>query len=133
MAATPGYKTIVKFGTSAGSLTAVGQAKSADLTTNAGIYDITVFGDNWKDIIAGINDYSIKCGANFDLAADAVQTTLLNAYLNGTLLYWSISPNNGTNNFTGQGYLKSMPMKFPVNNVSDIEFDLDGNGPLAYA
>ncbi len=133
MPALPGYKTIAKVGLTAATLVAIGQAKSADLSCSAGIYDITVFQLNWKQIIVGINDYKLKVMANFDLAADAAQSTLLTAYLQGNPIFWSVSPNNGVNAFTGQGYLASMPMKFPVNNVSDIEFDLDSNGALAYA
>jgi predicted secreted protein len=113
------------------------QVQTVDLTINGATYDVTVMTGMstpaFKLFIAGLRDWTLKVVGLYDFANDAVQATLWAAFLAGTIEAVSFSPNTGTNAFTGNALITSLPQKFDVKAVSTAEFDFQGTGPLAYA
>jgi predicted secreted protein len=119
------------------SSTALIQVQTIDLTANGATYDITVMTGlstpAWKLFLAGLRDWTIKVTGLYDQANDAVQATLWASFLAGSLNAISFSPNTGTNNFTGNGLITSIPLKYDVKAVEAVEWDFQGTGSLSYA
>jgi hypothetical protein len=119
------------------SAVALIQVQTIDLTANGATYDVTVMTGlstpAFKLFIAGLRDWTLKVAGLYDQANDALQATLWTAYLAGTALPLSFSPNTGTNNFTGNGLITSIPPKFDVKAVETVEWSFQGTGALAYA
>jgi len=119
------------------STVAIIQVQSVELTANGMTYDVTVMSGlstpQWKAFIAGLKDWTLKVIGWFDFVNDAVQNTLWTNYNSGTASAISFSPNTGTNSFTGNALITSIPMKFPIGGAESVEFDFQGTGALAYA
>lgn len=134
MAATAGYKATVQLGPT--TFTTVGGLKTAELSVSNDIYDITAMGGSaWKAKLAGLADYTIKIGGNFDLS-DAQQTALQAAVLTnpGATITWKIFPTGtGGAAYSGTALVKTEGIKFAVSSEEQVTFDLEGNGALTYA
>lgn len=119
------------------STTALIQCQTVDLTSNGATYDVTVMSGlstpAWKAFIAGLRDWTIKVTGLYDFANDAVQATLLAAYFAGTIEPISFTPNSGTNTFSGNALVTTIPLKFDVKAAETMEFDFQGTGPLAFS
>lgn len=119
------------------STVALIQLQTCDLTANGATYDVTVMSGlstpAWKAFIAGLRDWTIKVTGLYDFANDAVQATMLAAYLAGTIEAISFSPNTGTNTFSGNALITTIPLKFDVKAAETAEWDFQGTGPLAFA
>jgi predicted secreted protein len=119
------------------STVALIQCQTVDLTSNGATYDVTVMSGMstpvWKAFIAGLRDWTVKVTGLYDQANDALQATLWAAYENGTIEAVSFSPNAGTNTFTGNALITSIPFKFDVKAASTAEWDFQGTGPLSFA
>lgn len=113
------------------------QCQTCDITSNGTTYDVTVMTGMatpaWKLFIAGLRDWTIKVIGLYDFANDPAQATMLAAYLAGTIEAISFSPNTGTNNFSGNALITTIPLKFDVKAVETAEWDFQGTGPLAFA
>jgi predicted secreted protein len=119
------------------STTAIIQVQTVDLTANGMTYDVTVMTGlttpAWKLFLAGLRDWTIKVTGLYDQANDAVQATLWANVLAGSLNAISFSPNAGTNAFTGNALITSIPLKYDVKAAETAEWDFQGTGALAYA
>lgn len=131
-APTPGYSGIFKVAT-----TAIIQVKTCEIQVKGTTYDVTVMSGLstpvWKAFLAGLKEWTLKITGNYDLQNDAVQNTLWTNFLSGTVNAISFSPNTGTNAFTGNALITSIPFKFDVKTEDTMEFDFQGTGALAYA
>lgn len=129
---TPGFSGVFKVAT-----VAIVQVKSCEIQIKGATYDVTVMNGlstpAWKAFLAGLKEWTLKIIGNYDLQNDAVQNTLWTNFLSGTINAISFSPNTGTNSFTGNAFITSMPFKFDVKAEDTAEFDLQGSGALSYA
>lgn len=130
--ATAGYQGVAKIAT----VTLV-QIQSAELSVAGETYDVTVMTGTadpaWKLFLAGLLSYTIKIVGFWDQVNDADQGTLWTDLTTGVTVAWSFSPNAGTNSYSGNGIITSMPMKWAVNAAGTWEIDLQGTGALAFA
>lgn len=128
---TAGYQGIFKVGS-----TALVQVVNFELNIAGETYDVTIMNGlttpAWKAFLAGLLSYDIKVMANYDQVNDAVQATLWTDITTGVTIAWSFSPNAAAHTYSGNAILKAVPMKFPVNNKEDIEWDLQGTGAISY-
>jgi predicted secreted protein len=91
-------------------------------------------GSSWKTKLAGLADYTIKIGGNFDLS-DAQQAALQAAVLTnpGATITWKIYPSGTGAAYSGTALVKTEGIKFAVSSEEQVTFDLEGNGALTYA
>ena len=129
-AASPGYQGLFKIST-----TPLIQVQSCEVTIAGETYDVTVMTGSsspvWKLFLAGLLSGTVKVVGFWDQVNDAVQATLWSAL--GTTVAWSFSPNAGTNKYSGNGIITSVPMKFAVNAAETWEVDFQATGAIAYA
>lgn len=119
------------------STVAMIQVQTIELTSNGTPYDITTMTGlttpAWQKFLAGLLNWTVKVTGFLDLANDAVQATLWSNFTSGTVNAISYSPNAGTNAFTGNAFITSVPIKGDVKAVTTIEFDMQGTDELTYA
>lgn len=127
MAALAGYGGSAKIGAQL-----VANIGEWDLTADTNMLDVTYFGDQWKDQLAGIHMWSGQLVGRLDASDTQGQIALQNAYLNGTTVSLSLT-GNGTNNYTGTAYIKTLNIKTPASGSVDVTFSIEGTGPLTYA
>jgi predicted secreted protein len=133
MAAQAGYLAIVQIGNTPVTITGV---KTADLTIQGDIYDITDLNNNqWKKKLGGLADYSLKLGGNYDMS-DTQQASLQASIITtpGATVTWKVWPagTGGTHNYSGTGIIKQQAVKIDVSKEQTIEFDIEGSGALTY-
>lgn len=130
--ATAGYQGVAKIGA-----TTIVQVQSCEISAAGETYDVTVMGGTatpvWKAFISGLRSYTVKIAGLWDQVNDADQATLWTDFNSGVDVAWSFSPNAGTNTYSGNAKFTSLPFKFDVKAAETIEWDLQGNGALAYA
>jgi predicted secreted protein len=126
MSAVVGYEGSVKIGTFTVVL-----LNSWELSPSSDILDITSFGDDWKNKIAGLKDWSAKVSGQFDFSDTNGQLALWTAFLNGSTVSLVLSP-DGTQTFTGTAFVKAVSPKAGVADVVSVDIDLDGNDAIAY-
>lgn len=127
---TQGFQGVFKVST-----TALIQIKTCEIATKGGTFDVTAMTGlstpAWKLFLAGLLEWTMKITGNFDIVNDPVQATLWAAL--GTSVPISFSPNTGTNKFSGNAIITSVPFQFDVSKEETMEFDFQGSGALAYA
>jgi predicted secreted protein len=133
---TAGQKAIIQVFNS--TLTTMTGLKTAEISIGVDIYDITdLNSNNWKIKLAGLADYTMKLGGNFDLSdaqqamlqADAITTP-------GATLQWAIWPQGtgGSNKaYRGTCIIKTQDVKFDVKAEEQVSWDLEGNGAITYS
>lgn len=130
--ATAGYQGIFKIST-----VALTQIQSCELSVAGETYDVTVMDGTtspaWKAFLAGLLSYTVKVTGFWDKVNDADQGTAWTDLTTGVTVAWSFSPNAGTNSYSGNGIITSMPMKWAVNAAGTWEIDMQGTGSLSYA
>lgn len=131
-APTQGFQGIFKVGA-----TALIQVQSCEIQANGETYDVTVMTGTstpaWKLFLAGLKSWTIKVTGLYDQANDAVQATMWTNYNNGTVDAVSFSPNTGTNTFSGNALITSLPFKFDVKGAETAEWSFQGTGALTYS
>jgi len=126
-----GFSGFLKIATTPTPTTAVVQYKDGDIPFNSDMYDVSIMGARYKAYIPGLIDAMLNFKANWDQTNDAVQGVLWSAYLAGTLLYFSFSP-NGTNHYDGTAYVKTLKVHDPVNGPAESDFSLQVTGSYSY-
>lgn len=127
MAGTAGKKGKVMIG--ANAVTAL---NSWSLELGLDTLETTAFGDDWKNFIAGLKEWSASAEGAYNVHTDANgQAALQNAFLNGTEVDLKLYVNN-TNYYGGQAIISSLSVEDPVDDVVSISIEFQGNGALAY-
>lgn len=127
MTAVVGFEGHVKIGTHVVVL-----LNSWELSSSADILDITSFGDDWKNKLAGLKDWNAKASGQYDFSDTDGQKAIWDAFLAGSTVGLELSP-DGTQKFTGNAYIKSPPIKAGVADTVTVEFDFEGNDAITYA
>ncbi len=131
---TAGKKAIVQINNS--TYQTVTGVKTAELQIGTDIFDVTdLNGNDWKLKLAGLSQYTLKLGGNFDLT-DAQQTVLQADIITtpGTTVGWKVYPSGvgGTHFFGGSGILKQYTAKFDVATEEASTFEIEGSGAVTY-
>jgi len=111
--------------------TAVAEIHEWNATINADLYDSTVFGDSWKESVAGLKGATGSV-MGYWMLSDTGQTALQNAILGGTTLTLHLSP-NGTNEFAGSAFISQLQEKAPVNGLVEVTFAFTFTGAVTYS
>lgn len=132
---TAGQKCIVQINNT--TYVTVTGLKTAEIQIGTDIYDITDLNSNqWKIKLAGLSDYTMKLGGNFDLS-DAQQAVLQAAVITnpGTAIQWKVYPagTGGTHFYSGSGIIKQQDVKMDVKAEEQVSWDIEGSGAIAYA
>ena len=118
--------------------TAMTGMKTADLQISTDIYDITDLNNNlWKIKLAGLSDYTIKLGGNFDLS-DAQQAQLQADVITtpGQTVLWKVYPagtGTGKKAYAGTALIKTQGVKFDVKAEEQVSWDMEGSGQITYS
>lgn len=129
MPATPGYKGYLKNGANSVALVV-----DWDAQFDAEMYDTTSLnqGNAFKNFIAGLLGSTLKVSVIYDFTDTNGQLAIWNAYLAGTALTMSASP-NGTNAFALTCLVKQINPKVAVNKEVTAALDLQVTGAFSYA
>lgn len=126
MAALVGFGGNVKVGANAVAL-----MDNWELNPSANMLEKTSFQESWKTKLAGLKDWSAKASGRYDFTDTNGQLALWNAFINGTTVAVSFLV-DATHHLDGTAFVKSPPIKAGVDALIDVEFDLEGTGPLVY-
>jgi TP901-1 family phage major tail protein len=127
MAGTAGKKGKVMIG--ANAVTAL---NNWSLELGLDTLETTAFGDEWKNFIAGLKEWSASSEGAYNVHADTNgQAALQNAFLNGTEVDLKLYVNT-TNYYSGQAIISSLSVEDPVDDIVTISIEFQGNGALSY-
>jgi hypothetical protein len=130
MAAIVGYAGSVKVGASGGT-SSVAQLNTWEMPLGADLYDVTVFGDQWKDYLPGLVGSDIKIDGFLDPTDSTGQVLWQTGILTGA----SILPNLYTtvsHYFSGTAYMKTLDIKTPVNAPIALSITATFSGQISY-
>ena len=127
MAALAGYLGNIKIGAHQVAL-----VTDTDFTGTQEMYDITSMGTGSaaKAFIPGLTEGTCKISLKFDYTDINGQVALWNAWLAGTLLTITLTP-NGTNTISFSAYVKQMDIKTAVNKETTADVDLQPTGTIS--
>lgn len=128
MAATPGYQGQVKIGANV-----VANIRSDQFDMQRQMDDLTVMlatPSAFKSYLPVLIDATFQMTANWDLADTNGQLAMQNALINGTLLSFTVTPNNGTNTYAFSGYVKKIGVKNDVQKVNEATYDIQPSGTI---
>lgn len=128
MAATAGYQGQVKIGASV-----IANIKSSQFDMQRQMDDVTVMlatPSAYKVFLPVLIDMTFQITANWDLADTNGQLAMQNALIAGTLLSFTVTPNNGTNTYAFSGYIKKIGVKDDVSKVNEASYDIQPSGTL---
>jgi len=128
MAGTAGKKGKVMLG-----VNAVSALNNWSLELGLDTLETTAFGDEWKNFIAGLKEWSASAEGAYNVHTDTDgQAALQNAFLNGTEVDLKLYVNS-TNYYGGQAIISSLSVEDPVDDIVTISIEFQGNGALAYS
>lgn len=130
MAATAGYQGYVKNGTNY-----IAQIKSDTFDLQRAMDDTTTMSNSgtpsaFKTFTPTLIDMTFSITAEWDLTDTNGQLAMQNALLAGTLLTFTMSPNNGTNTYIFSAFVKKIQVKPDVSKVVEAQYDLQPSGSL---
>lgn len=128
MAATPGYQGQVKIGANV-----VANIRSDQFDMQRQMDDLTVMlatPSAFKSFLPVLIDATFQMTANWDLADTNGQLAMQNALIAGTLLSFTVTPNNGTNTYAFSGYVKKIGVKNDVQKVNEATYDIQPSGTI---
>ena len=103
---------------------------SLDIGTDT--LEVTALGDDWKEFIAGLKEWSASSEGTFNIPADNTgQKAVQDAFLNGDMVTVKLYV-NATNYYSGSAYISSLNVEDPVDDAVTISFEFQGTGALAY-
>lgn len=92
--------------------------------------ETTAFGDEWRERIAGVRQYSGSFSGRAD--TDASQTSLRSAMLGGSAVAFRLYDSPTTYYNVTAAYLTGMSPSIAFDGRGDTSYDFEGNGSLAY-
>lgn len=127
---TAGYQGFIKNGASY-----IGQIKSDQFDMQRAIDDVTTMSNTgtpsqYKTFLPGLAEMMLQITCNWDLTDTNGQLAMQNAWIAGTLLTFTVSPNNGTNTYTFGAYVKKIGVKNDVSKPTEAQYDLQPSGAL---
>ncbi|MEA1961279.1 MAG: phage tail tube protein [Bacillota bacterium] len=110
----------------------VSDIKDWSLDLGADTIDVTALGDEWKNYIAGLKEWSASAEGSFAIHTDTNgQAALQTAFLNGSEVALKLYL-NATNYYSGSAYISSLSVEDPVDDAVNVSFEFQGTGALSY-
>lgn len=106
--------------------------KNWSLELSLDTLETTALGDDWKNYITGLKEWSASSEGDYEVPVDADgQQALQDAFLNGTTvtvkLYVDV-----TNYYKGEAFINSLSIEDPVDDVVSISIEFTGTGALTF-
>lgn len=130
MAATAGYTGLVKISTNT-----VANVKSDTFDVTRMMEDITSMSTSGtpvaaKSFLPTLYEGACTITCNWDLTDTTGQLAMQNAFFAGTLLSFTLSPNNNTNTYAFSAYIKKIGIKDDVSKVNEASYELQISGAI---
>ncbi len=128
MAASAGYSGNVKIGANT-----VANIKSDQFDMQRAMDDVTAMlatPTGFKVFLPTLAEMTFSMSANWDLTDTTGQLAMQNAWINATLLTFTVTPNGGTNTYVFSGYVKKIGLKDDVSKVNEVSYDIQPSGSL---
>lgn len=117
---------VVLYDASAGTAAIVGMSEWSISQSN-NVIEVTAFGEDWANRIAGIKDWSLSFSGNRD--TDSSQGTLISAALAGSVVGFR-AYESSSGYWSGSVILDSMEPSIAHDGKGDISFGGSGKGAL---
>ena len=106
--------------------------KNWSLELSLDTLETTALGDDWKNYITGLKEWSASSEGDYEVPVDADgQQALQDAFLNGTTVTVKLYV-DGTNYYQGEAYINSLSIEDPVDDVVSISIEFTGTGALTF-
>lgn len=106
--------------------------KSWSLELSLDTLEITALGDEWKNYIAGLKEWSASSEGDYEVTSDTTgQDALQTAYLAGSTVTVKLYVDS-SNYYTGTAYINSLSIEDPVDDVVTISIEFTGTGALTF-
>lgn len=106
--------------------------KNWSLELSLDTLETTALGDDWKNYITGLKEWSASSEGDYEVPVDAEgQQALQDAFLNGTTVTVKLYV-DGTNYYKGEAYINSLSIEDPVDDVVSISIEFTGTGALTF-
>ena len=110
----------------------VANISSWDLDVSVDMQDTTALGDDWKENISGLAEWSASAEGSWDIESDTNgQTAFQTSFLAGTSVTLKLYV-NAANYYSGSAYISSMSVSTPVDGKVDVSYEFTGDGELSY-
>lgn len=106
--------------------------KSWSLELSLDTLETTALGDDWKNYITGLKEWSASSEGDYEVPVDEEgQAALQSAFLNGTTVVVKLYV-DGKNYYMGEAYINSLSIEDPVDDVVSISIEFTGTGTLSF-
>ena len=106
--------------------------KSWSLELSLETLETTALGDDWKNYIAGLKEWTASREGDYEVPVDTEgQAALQDAFLNGTTVVVKLYV-DGVNYYQGEAYINSLSIEDPVDDVVSISIEFTGTGALTF-
>ena len=106
--------------------------KNWSLELSLDTLETTALGDDWKNYITGLKEWSASSAGDYEVPVDADgQQALQDAFLNGTTVTVKLYV-DGTNYYKGEAFINSLSIEDPVDDVVSISIEFTGTGALTF-
>lgn len=105
----------------------IGHISGWNLNLTRDINEMVSFGDEYKEKVAGIKDWTADCDGYADFSTGGGQDALLTAYEAGTALLFNFHL-NATKYFEGSGIIESLEITMDAEGVAEISISVSGSG-----
>jgi predicted secreted protein len=118
----------IKAVSTGGSVAAVGEVKSYNLSIQSDLIESSRIGDTWKGNLAGLKGWEVSMVCNYD-PDDAAQADLIEG-AEVDLELAAAGDTSGRENFTGTGFVTSVEIAVESTAVVSYNVTVTGNGTL---
>ena len=106
--------------------------KNWSLELSLDTLETTALGDDWKNYITGLKEWSASSEGDYEVPVDANgQAALQDAFLKGTTVTVKLYVDE-TNYYKGEAFINSLSIEDPVDDVVSISVEFTGTGALSF-
>lgn len=106
--------------------------KNWSLDLSLDTLETTALGDDWKNYITGLKEWSASAEGDFNVSTDETgQAALQKAFLEGTEVEASFYVDE-THFYGGKAIINSLSIEDPVDDVVSISIEFTGNGEISF-
>ena len=107
--------------------------KNWSLDLSVDTHDTTALGDDWKNNITGLKEWTATAEGDFNVHSDETgQEALQDAYMNGSEVDMAFYVDD-THFYGGKALINSLSIEDPVDDIVSISVDFTGNGAIAFS
>ena len=106
--------------------------KNWSLELSLDTLETTALGDDWKNYITGLKEWSASSEGDYEVPVDAEgQKVLQDAFLKAETATVKLYVDD-KNYYTGEAYINSLSIEDPVDDVVSISIEFTGTGALTF-